>query len=55
MLSIAPPPTILLHTAPTDMRKSFDGLTGLIRGTFACDPADGSLCSGPRKSGAALR
>ena len=43
MLSIAPPPTILLHTAPTDMRKSFDGLTGLIRGTFGSDPADGSL------------
>lgn len=43
MLSIAPPPTIYLHSLPTDMRKSFDGLTGLVRGTFGSDPADGSL------------
>ena len=43
MLSIAPPPTIFFHTSPTDMRKSFDGLTGLVRGTFGSDPADGSL------------
>ena len=43
MLSIAPPPTIFLHTAPTDMRKSFDGLTGLVRNTFGSDPTDGSL------------
>jgi len=25
MLSIAPPPTIYLHSGATDMRKSFDG------------------------------
>ena len=43
MLSIAPPPTIFLRTSPTDMRKSFDGLTGLVRGTFDSDPTDGSL------------
>ena len=43
MLSIAPPPTIFLHTSQTDMRKSFDGLTGLVRGTFGSDPTDGSL------------
>ena len=43
MLSIAPPPTIFLRTSPTDMRKSFDGLTGLVRGTFGSDPTDGSL------------
>ena len=43
MLSIAPPPTIYLHTGSTDMRKSFDGLSGLIRGTFGADPSDGSL------------
>ena len=43
MLSIAPPPTIYLHTGSTDMRKSFDGLSGLIRGTFGTDPSDGSL------------
>ena len=43
MLSIAPPPTIYLHSGATDMRKSFDGLSGIIRGTFGGDPADGSL------------
>jgi len=43
MLSIAPPPTIYLHSVATNMRKSFDGLSGVIRGTFGGDPADGSL------------
>ena len=43
MLSIAPPPTIYLHSGATDMRKSFDGLSGIIRGNFGGDPADGSL------------
>ena len=43
MLSIAPPPTIYLHTGATDMRKSFDGLSGIVRGIFGGDPADGSL------------
>jgi len=43
MLSIAPPPTIYLHAGAADMRKSFDGLAGIIRGSFGGDPADGSL------------
>ncbi|MFM9010586.1 MAG: IS66 family insertion sequence element accessory protein TnpB [Planctomycetota bacterium] len=43
MLSIAPPPMIYLHSGSTDMRKSFDGLSGIISGTFGGDPADGSL------------
>ena len=43
MLSISPAPTIFLHTDATDMRKSFTGLCGLIRGVFGDDPADGSL------------
>jgi transposase len=43
VLSIAPAPTIFLHTDATDMRKSFTGLCGLIRGVFGDDPADGSL------------
>jgi transposase len=43
MLSIAPPPTIYLHAGATDMRKSFGGYSGIIRGTFDGDPADGSL------------
>lgn len=43
MLSIAPAPTIFLHTEATDMRKSFTGLCGIVRGVFGDDPADGSL------------
>ena len=43
MLSIAPPPTIYLHSGTTDMRKSFTGLCGIVRGVFGDDPADGSL------------
>jgi len=34
---------IYLHSAPTDMRKSFDGLSGLVRSEFQADPLDGSL------------
>jgi transposase len=43
MLSFAVSGRIFLHARPTDMRKSFDGLCGLIRGELRADPADGSL------------
>jgi transposase len=43
MLSVAPAPVIFMHTDATDMRKSFTGLCGIIRGVFGDDPADGSL------------
>ena len=43
MLSFAPNIRIFLHARPTDMRKSFDGLSGLVRGVLAADPLDGSL------------
>jgi len=33
---------IYLHVPPTDMRKSFDGLAGLVRSVFQQDPLDGS-------------
>lgn len=41
--SIAPSPTIYLHSGSTDMRRSFDGLSSIIRGTIGSDPTDGSL------------
>jgi hypothetical protein len=31
-----------VHLPPTDLRKSFDGLTGLVRSAFQADPRDGS-------------
>lgn len=43
MLSDAPVPVIFMHTDATDMRQSFTGLCGIIRGVFGDDPADGSL------------
>lgn len=43
MLSIPSSAAIYLHTRPTDMRKSFDGLCGIVRTDFARDPTDGSL------------
>jgi transposase len=43
MLTFSPNLRIYLHTQPTDMRKSFDGLSGLVRGVFQADPTDGSL------------
>lgn len=43
MLSIPPNVSIFLYTEPTDMRKSFDGLSGIVRSEFAGDPLDGSF------------
>jgi transposase len=43
MLSIPAPVSIFLYTQPTDMRKSFEGLSGLVRSEWAGDPLDGSL------------
>ncbi len=34
---------IYLWRGTTDMRKGFDGLSGVVRESFGCDPADGSL------------
>jgi transposase len=34
---------IFLCTRPTDMRKSFDGLTGLVQQCFGQDPLTGHL------------
>jgi transposase len=43
MLTLAPHLRIYVHAHPTDMRKSFDGLSGLVRAVFQADPLDGSL------------
>ena len=42
MLSLSPNTRIYLHVPPTDMRKSFDGLSGLVRSAFGMDPLGGS-------------
>lgn len=43
MLTIPATVSIFLYTQPTDMRKGFDGLSGIVRGAFGADPLDGSL------------
>ncbi len=43
MLSIPPSVLLYLYTPPTDMRKSFDGLSGIVRGELGADPLDGSI------------
>jgi transposase len=32
-----------VHTRPVDLRKGFDGLSGIVRAEFQADPLDGSL------------
>lgn len=34
---------ILLYRKPTDMRKSFDGLSGIVRDELGRQPTDGTL------------
>lgn len=43
MIAIPSKVAIYLCTAATDMRKSFDGLTGMVRSQFSREPNDGSL------------
>lgn len=43
MLSLAPTASIYVYTRPTDMRKGFDGLCGIVREEFQADPLGGSL------------
>ncbi len=43
MIAIPSGVSIFLCTTATDMRKSFDGLTGLVRSKFSREPNDGSL------------
>ncbi len=38
MMTVANPARIFVRRAATDMRKSFDGLSGLVRGEFGQDP-----------------
>ncbi len=38
MLTLPPHAAVLLHRQPVDIRKSFDGLLGVIRNALAADP-----------------
>jgi transposase len=41
MLSLSSQSRIFIHALPTDMRKSFDGLCGIVKGDFQKDIVDG--------------
>lgn len=43
MLSLSSEMKIYVYTGVTDMRKGFDGLSGIVREEFESDPTDGSL------------
>ena len=43
MLSLTLPGRVFLCTLPTDMRKSFDSLTGLVQQQLGQDPLSGDL------------
>jgi len=43
MINFAPELRIYLHTGPVDMRKSFDGLFGIVCRDFQRDVRDGGL------------
>lgn len=43
MLQVPPSVAIYVHTRPVDLRKGFDGLSGIVRAEFQADPLDGSL------------
>lgn len=43
MIALSPNQPIFLCTAATDMRKSFCGLSGIVRAQFGREPTDGSL------------
>jgi transposase len=43
MLSLASGMKIYVYTQVTDMRKGFNGLSGIVRSEFQSDPTDGSL------------
>jgi transposase len=43
MISLPTNGNIYLYSRGADLRKSFDGLTGIIRNELGCEPTDGSL------------
>ena len=43
MISLPHPVRVFLHTPPTDLRKGFDALCGLVTSAFGQDPTSGHL------------
>ena len=47
MIGLWPTTTIFLATAPTDLRKAYDGLAVLVRQSLGQDPLSGNLYKCP--------
>jgi transposase len=43
MIALSPQLTFYLYAQPTDMRKSFDGLCGIVTSALQQDPLDGRV------------
>ncbi len=43
MIGVGSPSRIFLYRGTTDMRKGYDGLSGIIRGELSNDPMNGTL------------
>jgi transposase len=43
MISLPHPVRVFLHAPPTDLRKGFDALSGLVTAAFSQDPTSGHL------------
>ena len=43
MIGLLHPVRVFLHTPPTDLRKGFDALSGLVTTAFSQDPTSGHL------------
>jgi transposase len=43
MINLLHPVRVFLHTGPTDLRKGFDALSGLVTTAFGQDPTSGHL------------
>jgi transposase len=43
MISLPHPVRVFMHTPPTDLRKGFDALAGIVTTAFAEDPTSGHL------------
>lgn len=43
MIGVGSPSRVFLYQGATDMRKGFDGLSGIVRGELNDDPMNGTL------------
>ena len=55
MLTLPPSTRVYVATAPADMRRSFDGLMGLVRDFLGGDPLSGHLFVFRNRSGDRLK